>query len=52
MTLRERICRNAALWFAEVQDIPPNYKTLQDKYPKGKPDAMPLAVVKISGKIL
>jgi len=40
MTLRERICRDAALWFAEIQDIPPNYKTLQDKHPKGKPDAV------------
>ena len=38
MTFRERVCRNAALWFAEIQDIPVNYKTLQDKYPTGKPD--------------
>mgnify|MGYP001328893387 CR=1 FL=1 len=40
MTFRDRVCRNAALWFAEIQDIPVNYKTLQDKYPTGKPDAV------------
>lgn len=40
MTTKDRIARNAAIWFAEIGEIPQTYRALQDKYTKEKPDAV------------
>jgi hypothetical protein len=40
MNTKDRIVRKAAVWFAEIGEIPSSYKGLQDKYPTGKPDAV------------
>ena len=40
MTTKDTIARNAAMWFAEIGQIPRTYRELQDTYPTGKVDAV------------
>tara|TARA_R100000951_G_C2548952_1_gene151834 strand:- start:174 stop:464 length:291 start_codon:yes stop_codon:yes gene_type:complete len=37
---KDKIAIKAALWFAEIGDIPKTYRALKEDYPKGKPDVV------------
>jgi len=40
MIAKDRIVRKAAVWFAEIGEIPSSYAALQKAYPTGRPDAV------------